>query len=394
MRILCVFGRHNYGDPARGEGVEYASFLPALRALGHEVEHFESFARIGHADFAALNRALLERVEAYRPEVVLTVLMMAEVWLETVALMRASGVRVVNWSTDDSWKYRQFSRLIAADFDRFATTWPEAPAWYAADGIDSCVPTQWGVAASVLRAPKPAAECGIDVCFVGSNYGERAARVERLRRAGIDVRCFGHGWPGGGVTAERMAEIFRDSRLSLNFSAGGGGAGRQIKARVFEVPGVGGALLTEATPFLDRYLIPGREAAVFEGDDGLLTLTRHLLDHPEERDAIATAGHARVAADHTYEERMAGLLDFGDELARPGKPLDWQAFEAAVARHRVGMAGRALRWGLTAPCSALWGRARGPRAARRLLFELSWRLAGRATYTAAGLPGRLFYRES
>ena len=45
MRILCVFGRHNYGDPARGEGVEYTHFLPALRTLGHEVEFFESFSR-------------------------------------------------------------------------------------------------------------------------------------------------------------------------------------------------------------------------------------------------------------------------------------------------------------------------------------------------------------
>jgi len=34
------------------------------------------------------------------------------------------------------------------------------------------------------------------------------------------------------------------------------------------------------------------------------------------------------------------------------------------------------------------------RAARRLLFEISWRLGGRRTYSAAGLPGRLFYRES
>ena len=51
MKILCVFGRHNYGDAARGEGVEYSQFLPALRDLGHEVYFLESFARTGHADF-------------------------------------------------------------------------------------------------------------------------------------------------------------------------------------------------------------------------------------------------------------------------------------------------------------------------------------------------------
>jgi spore maturation protein CgeB len=49
---------------------------------------------------------------------------------------------------------------------------------------------------------------------------------------------------------------------------------------------------------------------------------------------------------------------------------------------------------LSAMCTVLWGRARGPRAARRLVFEASWRVAGRRTYSAAGIPGRFFYRSS
>jgi spore maturation protein CgeB len=53
-----------------------------------------------------------------------------------------------------------------------------------------------------------------------------------------------------------------------------------------------------------------------------------------------------------------------------------------------------LRALLVVTASLALGRRRGPRAARRLLFELSWRFAGSKTYGAAGLPGRLFYRES
>ena len=197
MRILCVFGRYNYGDPARGEGVEYSQFIPALEALGHQVVFFESFSRAGYGGFDELNRALLKRVEVERPDVVLTVLMMAEVWLETIAFMRATGVKVVNWSTDDSWKYSQFARLIAKDFDAFATTCPDALAWYARDGISHCISTQWAAAARDLAAPLPAAQCSLDVSFVGSCYGRRAARIDRLRAAGIAVECFGHGWPNG-----------------------------------------------------------------------------------------------------------------------------------------------------------------------------------------------------
>ena len=394
MRILCVFGQHNYGDPARGEGVEYTHFLPAMRALGHEVEFFESFSRAGYADFAALNRALLRRFESFRPELVFTVLMMAEVWLDSIALMRAAGTRVINWSTDDSWKYREFSRLVAADFDTFATTCPDAPAWYTRDGIGNVALTQWAAGSATLTAPKAAADCAYAVSFVGSCYGARAARVARLRDAGILVECFGHGWPNGPVAAGRLAGIARDSVVSLNFSEAGGGTGLQIKARVFEVPAAGGVLLTEAAPHLQRYFEPGREIEVFRDDDELLARVRALLADPARRDAMAVAGHARVANGHTYEERMRGLLGAPAAPAAESRPVDWIAFEAAARRHRVGPAAAALRALLVGVCGLVWGRARGARAARRALFEISWRLAGRRTYTAAGLPGRLFYKES
>jgi len=55
---------------------------------------------------------------------------------------------------------------------------------------------------------------------------------------------------------------------------------------------------------------------------------------------------------------------------------------------------RVLRVLLVVPLSVLFGKTRGARAARRLLFELSWRVTGAKTYSASGWPGRLFYRES
>ena len=79
---------------------------------------------------------------------------------------------------------------------------------------------------------------------------------------------------------------------------------------------------------------------------------------------------------------------------RVAKPLGNQVFEDLVARHRLSSGLRVLRRGLVWLGVVLWGRQRGPRAARRLLFELSWRVARRHTYTAAGWPGRLFYHES
>ncbi|MEI7466366.1 MAG: glycosyltransferase [Burkholderiales bacterium] len=395
MRILCVFGRYNYGDPKRGEGVEYTHFLPAFRALGHDVEHFESFSRATHADFASLNRALLARVEAWRPKVVFTVLMMGEIWLETIDIIRACGATVINWSTDDSWKYAEFSRLIASSFDAFATTCPDAPAWYARDGFNNCVLSQWAAAAGELAEPLPSAGCTFDVSFVGSCYGTRAARVQRLRDSGVNVECFGHGWPNGPVDAVRLRQIVRTSRVSLNFSEAGRGGGRQIKARVFEVPGAGGMLLTEHAPQLARYFELDREIICFSNDAELHEAVLRLLGDPEERNAIAVAGHRRVVREHTYERRLAELLAKVTAGAlHEVVPPDWDAFRALVERHRSGPTLRVLGGVLRGICALVWGRERGSRAARRILFEASWRLLGRHTYTSAGLPGRLFYRES
>ena len=211
------------------------------------------------------------------------------------------------------------------------------------------------------------------------------------------VECFGHGWPNGPVTAERIPEIVRDSVVSLNFSEAGHGGAQQIKARVFEVPAAGGMLLTESAPHLGEYFVLDKEVLQFGSDSELIGKTRALLADLDWRDALAQAGHRRTCQDHTYESRFRNLLANLQKVA-PGtsgpKPVDWSEFEKLERRHAPGFALRLLRALLTAPCLLIWGRRRGHRAARRILFEASWRLFGRHTYTSTGWPGRLFYRES
>jgi spore maturation protein CgeB len=41
----------------------------------------------------------------------------------------------------------------------------------------------------------------------------------------------------------------------------------------------------------------------------------------------------------------------------------------------------------------LFGKKKGPRAARRLVYEISWRIFREKTYSASGLPGRMFPKQ-
>lgn len=390
MKVLCVFGEHQYGDPSRGLGTEYAAVIPALRNLGHQVQHFESWNRSLYRDLAELNERLLAEVESFRPDVLLSVHMAYELWLETLETIRARGdVATISWATDDSWKYREVSRFVGHVYHAMTTTYDYVVPRYHEDGIREVLLTQWAVSSEWLAEPLPASQCRYPVSFVGAVHGDRRQRVEKLRDAGIEVACFGHGWPNGPVKMEAIPRIMRESVISLNFTNARGE--NQIKARTFEVPGAGGFLLTGHAPGIERFYRPGKEIAVFENIKTLTKLTRHYLAHPDERDAMARSAFERTRREHTYEHRMSLVLDFAlAAKARFIPASQSRSFERAKTAHRLTLPLLLLRTALVWGGSIALGPDRGPRAARRLLFELSWRLAGRHTFTAAGWPGRLF----
>jgi spore maturation protein CgeB len=398
LKILCVFGRHQYGDPARGISTEYAAFIPALKRLGHEVIHFESWDRTLYDGFADLNRTLLRTVIHERPDILLTVQMNYEIWIETLELIqKKEDVATISWTTDDSWKYREVSRFIGGAYDAMTTTYRNVVAQYHRDGISNVMLTQWAANSSTMTPPLPAAYCRYPVTFVGAAHGSRRRWIRRLRRAGIAVDCFGHGWPQGSVAAESIPQIMRDSVISLNFS--NSRRGHQIKARNFEVPGAGGFLLTEYAEDLGRWYRIGEEIDVFQTLRELVAKIRYYLYHPEKRDAMAISGFRRTQEYHTYEHRLASVISHAlkskKESAGKGRGGTDQSQEVellsqAMEAHRMNRGLLQLKRALVLTCSAVWGKKRGIRAARRLVFELSWRLSGRKTFTASGLPGRMF----
>lgn len=395
MKVLCVFGKHQYGDPLRGIGTEYAAFVPALRRLGHHVVHFESWDRSAHAGFAEMNRALLKTVEQERPDVLLAVQMNYEIWLETLRIIQLRGdVATVCWTTDDTWKYDQVSRFLGPYFHAMTTTDPSVIPFYHRDGIANVLPVQWAARADVLSPPLPSNECQYPVTFVGAAHGTRRRRVAELAAMGVDIECFGFGWPSGSVAAEDIGGIMRQSVISLNFS-NSSGRRTNMKARMFEVPGAGGFLLTEPTEHLGRYYAVGREIEVFHSVDDLAHKVRHYLANPDLRDRLAAAGFERTRRDHTYDQRMEEVLAFAlasrDRWMETNGETSIPSFDVAVRSHAaMPLVCAGVDW-IVRMCTIVWGEKRGRRAARRAVFELSWRVCGGKTFSAGGLPGRLFY---
>jgi len=396
VRVLVALSKFQYGNPSWGVGPEYAAFVPAFQQLGHEVFHFDPWQPDRFVSFVDMNRALLTEVDEKRPDVMFCSQVYYEYWIETLDLIRTRyGVTTLNWNSDDSWKYAQVSKFLAPHYTAVTTTDERAYRRYHEDGIRNVLLTQWGARDEYLRRPKPADTCKYDVTFVGAAHGPRKRWIESLAGYGIRVTCFGRGWDTGPVDDKDIPEIMNDSVVSIGFADSRGS--NQIKARTFEVPGAGGFLLTQRADGLDKYYNTGDEIVMFERVHDLATSIRYYLSHPQERDAIAEAGYRRTCSEYVYSKITSQALSFALSLA-PSNVVDRQVgsdfMGAATQRHRMSPWLSVLRSMLVLLCSVLFGKTRGARAARRLVFEFSWRFQGARTFTASGLPGRMFYRES
>ncbi len=324
MKILYVAMADDYGDPSRGPSFEETNFRSALDGMGHEVVPFDFMAEKKAHGKGEMNRRLLAAAEEASPDLSFFVLFEDEIDTDTIRGVSRAGGPTVNWFTDDHWRFDRFSRHFAPAFDWSVTTDRDSLPKYEAIGYENVILSQW--ACNRYAYDRTADELEYDVTFIGQSYGDRPATVERLRAEGIDVRCWGFGWPGGRIEHDEMVRVFGASRINLNLSSAftpgrlpvrllrrltGRKEERksQIKGRTFEVPGSGGFLLTDRVAYLEDYLTPGKEIALFESPDDLVAQVSWWLDHEDERARVADAGYRRVRAEHTYDHRFAAIFE-------------------------------------------------------------------------------------
>jgi spore maturation protein CgeB len=383
MRALCCFGRHSYGVASRGLSPEYVAFVPAIESLGYTVDLFDSLERGLHKSYLDLNIALFNTALQLKPDLFFCVHLQCEIWTETlIAVRNIPNIKMVCWTTDDSWKYFQSSRFYAPFYDRIATTYDYMVAQYEKHGNKNVHLSQWAASRERLQAPLTNGKYRYGVTFVGSAHGGRRSYIQTLMTMGIRVECFGHGWEHGPVTADDMYTIFNSSVISLNFANSRGK--NQIKARTFEVPGAGGFLLTDAVPGIEQFFELDEEIVCFKDIVDLANKIRFYLANLDVRDRVATKGFCRVVGDHTYYARLIKLLNFSPSSTLP-----------LVETNLTLTAGQSVPLNFVRQVTIFWGylffgRNRGKRAAKRLIFELSWRLQGARAFSSKGWPSRIF----
>lgn len=154
-----------------------------------------------------------------------------------------------------------------------------------------------------------------DVSVLGGCYGWRPIFVKKLIRIGVNVACFGNGWPNGPLNDEDSVKLFSKSRINLGFS--GVGHSKKLmclKGRDFEVPMSGGLYLTQDNPELSLIYNIDNEIVTYKNLNDCYEKICWLLDNPDIAQRIRLNGRERALKDHTWGKRfdelftMAGLI--------------------------------------------------------------------------------------
>ena len=78
---------------------------------------------------------------------------------------------------------------------------------------------------------------------------------------------------------------------------------------LYEATGVGACLVTDMKDNLSQLFEPDREVVAYTSAEDCVEKVCYLLEHEDERAAIAKAGQERTLREHTYYHRMQELVD-------------------------------------------------------------------------------------
>lgn len=349
MRVLFCSLQYSYGRPDWGLSHEYVNLYDALTHMsGVEAGFFGLDDALRPEQRDEVNARLIQTVQDTKPDLLFCQLFTEELKKETIDFItQHTATKTINWFGDDHWRFHIFSKHWAPYFTVVCTTDATTLPLYQKLGV-TALATQWGVNQHRYYPVSAALdqEVASSVTFVGQKYGVRGGYYEGLRRAALPVRFFGSGWPAGTISFEHMRSVFSTSAVNLNFTESPHGQfaqrvkllsrfvvrrelghwrsnlgrfrdtaralpgyqRRQIKARVFEILGCGGFLITADAEGLGGYYEPGTDIAVFKNGADLVEQCRYYLDHPELRATVARAGYERTLREHTYERRFRAIF--------------------------------------------------------------------------------------
>jgi hypothetical protein len=158
-----------------------------------------------------------------------------------------------------------------------------------------------------------------DVAFIGTGYDPERAKLLLEVASKLDLRVWGPGWDewrqplnwnGRSVEGREFAAVCSSSRITLGINpARATGGVSYTSDRTWMVMLAGGFYLAERTPGVATMLREGEHCAFYNGAEECIARCELFLGKPDERDEIRVQGERFVRAHHTYDQRIANILE-------------------------------------------------------------------------------------
>ncbi len=284
---------------------------------------------------AAFSRDVLEASRRVRPRILLTT-GIAPVDARALKSIGDLGTVRCNFLTDDPWSisHRNSWFLPALrQYDVLFTPRRSLHSDLAGHTSARVVDLQFGVDRELFHPVSLTAEeeqtYKSDVMFAGGADRDRVPYLAALHQAGLHTALYGDYWERyaearaltrGPISVSHLPKAITAAKVALCLVRR---ANRdQHCMRTFEVPAVGGCMLTEDTEDHRNLFGPeGSAVLYFNGIAEMVSKARWLVEHETERDRLARAAHALVASGHTYKDRLQSILRESHAID-PGRPAN------------------------------------------------------------------------
>ena len=237
---------------------------------------------------------------------------------KTLQEIRKMGIPVVNISMDDRHTFKnafnttRVNRKLSGaagligSIDLACTSARECCLWYQIEGC----PSIYLPPASDPELYHPHTNPKLyDVCFVGANYGIRTKIVNAIEKRGINVMCYGNGWPNGRIELKKLPQIFAHSRIILGIGTIGHCTDFYgLKMRDFDGPMSGSLYITHNNPDLYDLFKVDKEIITYNTQKECADKIVYYLSNIDEAEAIAKLGRKRAEQEHTWEKRFKKIF--------------------------------------------------------------------------------------
>lgn len=308
----------NIFDTLKRMGHETYAYGSISPNVGNRVLAFasETALKVSHAE-ALWQRRLLAWSDKQKLDLILSV---QPLGVETVERLRAKRTKVALWFPDavsNLGRQLMFLAPYTAVFLKEprlvenARRFLDIPVHYLPEACNS----RWhSVPRDVDQGSSP------HILMAGNMYAFRLRLLERLVEADIPLVVYGPAWAPW-LPSAKLQPMFRNTYLRREEKARAFRAAAGVlntlhpaeidgyNARLFEATGCGALTITERRPVLSDLYEEATEVLVYDDHESLVEVCRTALKASQETRRVADAGAVRAHKDHTYEIRLAELLE-------------------------------------------------------------------------------------